>query len=236
LAESPTFDSLIQARTGLVTAQGDDRGPQLVRMWVADKVTALLVAQTVLAGLVARGATGEGCVADLPMVDALSYFNLPDVLVPRTVIAETTEPPFNEQIRVQHPLPTADGWILLSPVGKRQVEAMLTVLGTMDRRAELFSVRDPATFTTTLLDIAATVTPGRTTTEWLEGFRQADVPAGPVLSLDEHLADPELAGNEIYAVVDDPRIGPIRQAHHPAHFFGKARHPVRPAPDLPSAG
>jgi len=43
--------------------------------------------------------------------------------------------------------------------------------------------------------------------EWLDVLKEADVPAGPVLTRDEYLADPQIIHNGMRVEIDDPEIG-----------------------------
>jgi crotonobetainyl-CoA:carnitine CoA-transferase CaiB-like acyl-CoA transferase len=228
LASTPAFDGLIQARSGLTIAQGEDR-PHAVWSWVADKTTAAFAAQAALAGVVQRQLTGEGSVVELPMIDAFAYFNFPDLLSERTIIAEADRPAVNAQMRTIRALPTKDGWLMLNPARGVQMKAALQAFGR-EQRADEIKVLDPATATDMFFDVCAEVTPAKTTAEWLEILAAIDVPAAPVLDFDGHLADPQVIHNGTYVEIADPRFGPIRQPRFPARFSsGDAG--IEPAPD-----
>jgi crotonobetainyl-CoA:carnitine CoA-transferase CaiB-like acyl-CoA transferase len=77
MATLPAFDSIVQARVGFAAANGAE--PRLSPSYIADKVTATFAAQSALAAIVQRGSTGRGCVVDLAMLDALAYFDTPDL-------------------------------------------------------------------------------------------------------------------------------------------------------------
>jgi crotonobetainyl-CoA:carnitine CoA-transferase CaiB-like acyl-CoA transferase len=59
-AQLPTFDSVVQAHSGMCYAQGNDATPEFVRQAVCDKVTALYAAQAVTAALFARAEDKAG--------------------------------------------------------------------------------------------------------------------------------------------------------------------------------
>jgi crotonobetainyl-CoA:carnitine CoA-transferase CaiB-like acyl-CoA transferase len=42
------------------------------------------------------------------------------------------------------------------------------------------------------------------------------VPVAPCLDLDEHLADPQVAHNRLYDIVEHPQLGRVRQVRYPA--------------------
>jgi crotonobetainyl-CoA:carnitine CoA-transferase CaiB-like acyl-CoA transferase len=234
-AHAPTFDPIIQAQTGLMYTQGTDARPQMMHSNVADKVTSCLAAQAALAALVARGAAGPGEIVDLAMLDAMSYFNAPDVLNERTRLADTAERPdsVNRMLGAVRAVPTADGWVLIAPARGKQVKGCLAAVGHPEWMDELRLVTDPAVRTERIYDLLQTVTPSRTTADWLAVFVIHDVPASDVLDIDGHLDDPQVAENETYAVVDDDLWGPTRFARHPARFAGRPLHHPGLVPHLP---
>jgi crotonobetainyl-CoA:carnitine CoA-transferase CaiB-like acyl-CoA transferase len=64
------------------------------------------------------------------------------------------------------------------------------------------------------------VTSTMTTEHALEVLRKADVPAAPVLGLDEHLADAQVHHNQIYEIEHDDRLGAVRVVRYPALLNG----------------
>lgn len=231
-ATAPAFDTVIQAASGLMATQGDPGRPQLVRGFVADKITATYAAQAILAALVdLRGAAAEhvsrrrGVLVDVAMLDALSYFDFPDLMAERTL---PTDGPrradggapdgINHQLRAVVPLPTADGWIVLAPVRFRQLTASFAVVGHPEWALQLAAQEDPVGVTATFYDLMATVTPTRPTEPWITAFAAADVPAAEVLGPDGHLADPQVLHNGVYTEADSPPVGRHRVCRHPARW------------------
>jgi crotonobetainyl-CoA:carnitine CoA-transferase CaiB-like acyl-CoA transferase len=47
--------------------------------------------------------------------------------------------------------------------------------------------------------------------EWIEKFRAAGLPAGPVYNMAEVFADPQVQNNRMVETIDHPKIGPLRQ-------------------------
>jgi crotonobetainyl-CoA:carnitine CoA-transferase CaiB-like acyl-CoA transferase len=226
-ADAPAFDSIIQARTGLAVAQGEEGAPELMRPWVCDKVTAMFATQAALGALVARTRTGRGQLVDVPMLDTMAYFNFPDLMVERTLLSDGPEGRRNARQISMRP---ADGWIVVNLVVGRQISAALAALGLEDRKAELRGLTDPAQLSHALCEAVEEGTRMRSTNECLELLAAHDVPAGPIFDLDEHLADNQVAHNEIYQVVSDPRLGQVRQPRYPARSL-RAREDG-PAPGL----
>lgn len=223
----PAFDSILQARVGLSAAVGDD--PHLLPTYVADKVTASFVAQSVLAALVQRGRTAEGAVIDVAMLDAFAYFDGPDLFAGHQRPGDH-ESQVDRMLAAPRTLPTADGWVVLAPVSGQQIKRALTAAGLEGSIAELKSIGDPVASSRRFFELFGDHLRTRTTAAWMRIFAEADVPASAVLTKAEHLDDEQVVHNAVYRVVDEPGLGPVRRVRHPALFDGR---PVE-TDDLPS--
>jgi crotonobetainyl-CoA:carnitine CoA-transferase CaiB-like acyl-CoA transferase len=232
LAAAPAFDTVIQARSGLMFAQGGETSPAPVRAYLADKVVAMFAAQAIVAALVQRGRTGEGSVLDVSMLDALSYFNGPDLLSERTLLTDSSRPAVSEQLTVLGCVPTANGWVTLNPVRGKHLKGMAIAAGHPEWTDELKLIEDPATRTRRIYELMASVTPSASTEVWLQRFADHDVPAGPVMDIDAHLADEQVEHSGTYVIYEHPQLGWIRQARYPARWSGTPAPDPTPAPPL----
>lgn len=227
----PAFDSILQARVGLSAATGEE--PRLLPTYVADKVTASFVTQSVLAALVQRGRTSEGSVIDVAMLDAFAYFDGPDLFAGHQRIG-AHEAQIDRMLAAPRTLPTADGWVVLAPVSGQQIKRALAAAGLESAASELKSFTDPVAASRRFFELFGDHLRTRTTDEWMRIFAEADVPASAVLTKAEHLDDAQVVHNGIYRVVDEPGAGPVRRLRHPALFDGD---PVDtddlPTPPLP---
>ena len=235
LAKAPAFDTVIQARAGIMSMQGGPGSPESVRGYLVDKVTASFVAQAIMAALVQRGATGEGTVVDVSMLDVIAYFMGPDLLAERTLVDdEQGRPALAQQLTALRCVPTADGWVLVSPVRAKQLKGMASAAGHPEWIDELRGESDPGKRTARIYDLVAGVTPTATTAEWIRRFEEHDVPAAPVLDLDQHLADRQVEHNRTYVFYEHPALGRVRQPRYPARRAGPGDPPVpSPSPPLP---
>ena len=218
LAAAPAFDTVVQARSGLMVVQGGGGPPEAVRAYLADKVVAVFAAQAVLAALVKRGGAGEGAVLDVSMLDALSYFNGPDLLSERTLIADDFRPAVSEQLTALGCVPTEDGWVTLNPVRGRHVKGMAAAAGHPEWVDQLRLIDDAAARTRRIYELMASVTPSAPTSVWLQRFAEHDVPAGPVMDIDAHLADEQVEYNGTYVIYEHPQLGRIRQPRYPVRW------------------
>jgi crotonobetainyl-CoA:carnitine CoA-transferase CaiB-like acyl-CoA transferase len=240
LARQGSFDSLIQARTGLDLLRPADGRPAQLPTYLADKITSVFAAHAVLAALLDRTRTGCGGRLDVSMLDAVAYFNFPDVLEARTVVTDPSPGTswLPAATRVTTTVRTADGWIAVSPTTREDVVATCELAGHPEWLAELAAYMSFGELAPELIRRLETVTVTRPSDEWLARFLEYDVPAAPVLDADGHLADPQVRHNQIYGELDDPVAGRVRYARPPTRFRradGTASAPVAmrpmPAPD-----
>jgi crotonobetainyl-CoA:carnitine CoA-transferase CaiB-like acyl-CoA transferase len=217
-AADPAFDAVIQARSGLMHAQGAPGAPQAVRSLLVDKLTGTMAVQAVLAALRQRDVTGAGATVELAMLDVMAYFNSFDVLAEEALVDQPGAA-VNGQLASVRPSPTADGWILLSPARARQLGDAAVALGHPEWTAELRAIAEPTEMTERFFHLVASVTPTGTTAHWLELLAAHDVPAAAVLDLPGHLADPQVIHNRTYDTVDHPQLGRMRRARYPARWI-----------------
>jgi crotonobetainyl-CoA:carnitine CoA-transferase CaiB-like acyl-CoA transferase len=84
-----------------------------------------------------------------------------------------------------------------------------------------------------LYALIAEATPSRTTAEWLEAMRAADVPAMPVNRLEDLASDPHLAGTGFFVDSDHPTEGRVRTTAPPIRFSATPSSATRrPVPKL----
>ena len=215
-AGGPVFDGLLQVSSGLAAYEGTPGRPRLPRSYLADKVAAAFVAQGVLAGLLSRATTGRGGPHEVSMLDAMAYFNFPDLCQHRTFRDLQPDLEFPPSTLVA----TADGWLALSPVRGSQLAATVTALGHPEWVQELKEAPTPAAVIGRMVELIEPELARRTTRECEELFREAEVPAAAVASIDEHLQDPQSLHNRLYGVMDTPS-GPARWVRYPLRVDGE---------------
>ena len=212
----PVFDSLLQATSGLAEYEGQPGRPRLPRAYIADKAAACFAAQAVLAALLARASTGRGGHHEVSMLDAMAYFNFPDVLQHRTFLDYEPDLEFPPPPVVA----TADGWLAVSPVRGSQLAATVEAFGHPEWVEELKAAPSPAAVIARLIELIEPETAKRTSRECEELLHAADVPVAPVHTLDEHLADPQTLHSRIYGTMQTP-AGPARRVRYPLLVDGE---------------
>ncbi|MGE0782952.1 CaiB/BaiF CoA transferase family protein [Mycolicibacterium sp.] len=234
LADQPAFDSIIQARSALTDIQSDSVAPAPATTYVADKLSALIACQAVMAAIIARDRTGLGDRVDVSMLDAVSYFNFPDGLANRTFLDHQPVEARNSLAASVRPLRTADGWIMVIAVSGGQIKRACIAAGHAEWIDELRAIEDSTQIVTEFFDRLESVMHTAASSHWLDTFAVHDVPAAPCHTIDEHLVDPQVLHNDLYSIGHTPGAGPTRQIRYPAVFgrYGK----LGVAGNSPSAG
>jgi crotonobetainyl-CoA:carnitine CoA-transferase CaiB-like acyl-CoA transferase len=214
-AGRPAFDTIIQARSGYAFSREGDA--QLATGYLADKVTGILAAQAALAAVHSRETNNIGSIVDVAMLDAMAYFNGPDLFA-GGLIKDTIEPAVMRHVCGPRPLPTKDGWIMVSPVSGQQLKSLLVAVDRPEWLDNLRNASDPATLILEMHRLLETVLPNHTTQEWERRMADADVPASAVISLEQHFEDPQVVHNQLYHDLEDPVFGTIRRLRYPALF------------------
>lgn len=226
--DSPAYDDVIQAASGIAhTFELQSGRPALAPTLIADKVSGLTIVHAVLAALFHRERTGEGQFVEVPMIDAITSFTLVE-----HGAAAVQQPPAGTAgyprilIPERRPFATADGWMAILPYSAKDYAALFAEGGRDDL------VDDPRTLTpearmrhaAELYAVVEQIVVTRPTAFWVEFCRRHDIPAGPVRTLDEVVADLPIA--------EHPHVGPYRQVPHPVRYSRTPAGVHRSAPRL----
>jgi len=222
-SDRPVLDPVIQGLTGVISRQLNPQVPfpDLVRNLYADKSSAMTAAQAITAALLVRERTGEGQHVEVPMLDATMYFFWPDGMMDQTVIDEDASPGFLLS-SVYSLTDCADGKIVYFVTSDPMRQALYDALGHPEwkedeRFATMMAIANPENFQT-LGVLLAEAFAALTVEQALEALIANDVPAGPILTAEEAIDDPQLQHNETLQVWQHPQAGSVRQPRPAARF------------------
>jgi crotonobetainyl-CoA:carnitine CoA-transferase CaiB-like acyl-CoA transferase len=236
-ADLQAYDDLIQAATGTASlasrVDGDPR-PRYVPSLIADKVAGLHGAYAVMAALIHKLRTGEGQHVEVPMFEAFTHFMLKEHL-----FGAAFDPPvggvgYPRQLDPhRQPFPTADGYISIVPYTDEAVLTLFGVLGRPDlmRQAQFSTPVLRAKGMSAIYRLMATLTPARTSADWLQRLHAARLPAMPVCELADVIDDPHLAATDFFRRREHPTEGAFLDMAPPVRF-GVGPFDSRPAPLL----
>jgi crotonobetainyl-CoA:carnitine CoA-transferase CaiB-like acyl-CoA transferase len=225
-ANDPAYDDIIQSATGVADAARRAYGePRLVPILVADKVAGLTIVYAVLAALFHRERSGEGQHIEVPMTQAMTAFMLVEHGA-GGVSQPPTGPAGYQRILTpeRRPQRTADGWINVLPYSKQQYDTLFAAGGREDLLGDARYADGRARIANSdfLYQQVRAILVQRTTGEWLAFCRDNEIPATPVVTLDELLAE--------QPVMTHPLAGNYRHIRPGARLAATPMRASRPAP------
>jgi crotonobetainyl-CoA:carnitine CoA-transferase CaiB-like acyl-CoA transferase len=222
----PGYDFMIQGIGGLmsITGEPDQRpggGPMKVGVAVADIFTGLYAAIAILGALAHRDRTGAGQYIDLALLDtqvavlanqAMNYL-VTGVAPQRLGNAHPNIVPY--QVFV-----ASDGHIIVAVGNENQFARMCEVIG----RSELASDARFATNASRvnnrdeLIAILQGIFAARTMRDWLESLERAGVPCGPINTVADVFADPQVQARGLKLDLPHPSIGSVPSVANPIKY------------------
>lgn len=207
----PTYDSVLQGASGMAgLALARDGKPSYVPMLICDHVVGEITAGVVMAALMQKQNTGIGASLEIPMFETMASFVLQEHLAQQS-FEPPVGPPGDLRLLSPHnqPVKTKDGYISFTINTDVQVKAFLKITD----RTELLNderfqtVASRAKYVSEWFEIRGAALDSRTTEEWLEVFRKADLPAMPCHTLETLPNDPHLKAVELINFENHPTEG-----------------------------
>jgi crotonobetainyl-CoA:carnitine CoA-transferase CaiB-like acyl-CoA transferase len=222
-AGRPAFDDVIQAMCGMASLQGENEpnGPRYVNTVFADKTVGCVVAYAVAMALFERERSGRGQAIEVPMFETMVSFTLIEHMAGET-FCPAREGMGYERVLSKHrrPYRTKDGHIGVLPYTAEQWARFFEAAGRPEMAADP-RVTDPALRSRKideLYGLLAEIVAERTTAEWVELLRAADLPMTPVLSPKELLEDEHLQAIGFFRREEHPSEGAVRTIGIPVRF------------------
>ncbi|MCH8059989.1 MAG: CoA transferase [Proteobacteria bacterium] len=193
-ASEPGYDAIIQASAGLMSITGapdcEGGSPQKVGVAVSDIMAGMYAATAILAALQQRSQTGLGQHIDLSLYDSqvawLANQAMNFLIGGETPLRRGTAHP---NLVPYQAFETCDGFLILAIGNDRQFVRLTKCIGkpelATDTRFQRNSQR--VEFRGPLVDILAAVFRTRNIEQWLKALGDADVPCGPINTIDEVL-------------------------------------------------
>ncbi|HWD05920.1 MAG TPA: CaiB/BaiF CoA-transferase family protein [Amycolatopsis sp.] len=234
-AKRPSYDTVAQAYSGMLSMTLDPIAPKISGPAVADAVTGLYAAQGILAALVRRGIDGKGHVVEISMLEAMSHF----LIEPYASYFRSGQEPgaYGRAASSQSfALVCSDGEVValhLSSPQKFWLGA-LKVAG-LERLADdpRFAVRVDRIVNHEQLRLEfQDVFAKQPRDHWLRELVAADVPHAPVLKLADALRDPQFAHLRLAVEAVHPSEGTVRTIRSPYRFDGRIETEVLAPPTL----
>jgi crotonobetainyl-CoA:carnitine CoA-transferase CaiB-like acyl-CoA transferase len=218
----PTYDSVVQGVTGMAGLMlARDGAPAYVPMLICDHVAGEIAAGAILAALVQRKTTGEGCSVEVPMFETMAAFVLQEHLAQQS-FDPPVGPPGDLRLLSPHnkPVKTADGWIAFTINTDPQVRAFLEATGRQqfidDPRFATVAAR--ARYVAEWFEVRGAALTTKTTAEWLDILRAADIAAQPCHTLESLPLDPHLEAVGLIGLEQHSTEGTIKSIRSSIRF------------------
>jgi crotonobetainyl-CoA:carnitine CoA-transferase CaiB-like acyl-CoA transferase len=237
-AAEPAFDDLIQSACGLPHAQATvtDGVPRYLPITIADRSVGIYAFGVICAALFARQQTGRGQRVDIPMFETMVPYVLGDHLYGHTFIPPKGGFGYPRIMSPnRRPYRTKDGFVCCLVYTDRQWQTFLQAVGKGDWFETDPRFRDIRVRTAKIDELYQLVSDElqhRTTAEWCELLKGADIPLFPVHTFDSLLADPHLDDIGFFEEVEHPVAGRIRQTAVPSEWSDTVPGVSRPVPVL----
>ena len=218
----PAYDDIIQGMCGVASLMDKLTGePRYAPIIFCDKTAGLMAAQAILAALYAREKNGRGQFVEVPMFEAMVSFIMVEHLH-----GLGFDPPQGGAgyARVlapwRRPYRTADGYLCMLAYTDAQWRRFWGEVGKpqMMKDERFADMAARSRNIDEVYRIAGEQLTSRTTATWIAAFDKLEIPAGPIQSLEEVIADPHLAKVGFFKRVSHPTEGELVFPEPPLRF------------------
>jgi crotonobetainyl-CoA:carnitine CoA-transferase CaiB-like acyl-CoA transferase len=201
LAGEPGYDLMAQAMAGLMASTGErDGAPMKVGVALSDILTGLNAAVGILAALQHREKTGEGQLVDVALVDCTlaslsnlaQYFLTSGKSAPRQGNEHSTIVPYQA-------IKTRDGHIVVAVGNNQQFARFCAIIGHPEWAKDERFAKNTARVNNRkiLIPLIEEAMKTKTSAEWVEKMRDADIPGGPVNTMEDVFAMDQVQHREM---------------------------------------
>lgn len=237
-ARRPAYDDIIQAACGVAELRGRiDGAPAYASTFIADKTTALFVVIGVLGALMERARTGRGRQLEVAMLETMAHYVSIEHLDGHTW-HEPKAPSGYKRLLSRHrrPFRTKDGWMAVVPFSEKQWHIFFCAAQREDVVSDprFATAESRARNIEALYEAVAETMATRTCAEWASILARHDIPFGPVMSLEDLVADGHMNDVGFWHEAEHPSEGRLRVPSFPVRDGGPhgAATPVAGAPAL----
>jgi CoA:oxalate CoA-transferase len=236
-AARPAYDMIVQAMGGIMSVTGHPGGPPTrVGSSIGDITAGLFTVIGIQAALIDRDRTGAGQLVDVAMLDC--QIAILENAIARYVVSGVSPGPLGSRHPSITPFAayaTADGHIVIAAGNDALWGALCTALGAPalagDPRFASNALRTE--HADALADAAEALLRARSSAHWLAVIAAAGVPCGPLNTVAQALANPQIAARNMLVATAFPSGAPLRVAGNPIKLSAHADPATRPpAPAL----
>lgn len=217
------YDFLIQGLGGLMSLTGrpddeDGGGPMKVGVALTDILTGLYATNAVLAALAWREKSGEGQFIDIALLD-VQIACLANQAMNYLATGQSPKRMGNAHPNIvpYQDFPTADGYMILAIGNDGQFARFCAEAGAPELAADPRYATNKARVEhrATLIPALKHLTIERTTAEWVGALEALAVPCGPINTLADVFADPQVQARGLRVTMPHPLAGSVPLVANP---------------------
>jgi len=217
-----SYDFLIQGRSGLMSITGERDGPPIkVGVAISDVTAGLFACNAILAALLARKRTGAGQHLDIALYDS-QVACMANISSNYLCSGEIPERWGNahKSIVPYEAFQAADDYLILAVGNDEQWRQFCDVAGVGGWALDPRFATNPARVANreALISLLQNLLRSKTVAEWLRLCAKADVPAGPVNTIDKVFVDPQALARGMLVQMPHPTLGSVRLAGTPLNL------------------
>ena len=238
------YDYVIQGMGGLMSLTGladgePGGGPVKVGVAVADLFTGMYAANAILAALYQREQTGEGATIDLALFDtqlAMLANQASNALVSGK--DPQRQGAGHPNIVPYQPFAAVDQSVIIAVGNDRQFARLADMLGHAEWAEDQAFKTNAARVAAreVLVALIADIIAAKPAAEWLEQLEMAGIPAGPINSISQALADPQAVYRGVRISAGGGALGDVPMLGSPMRIDGKRADAPLPPPALGEHG
>jgi formyl-CoA transferase len=218
--ERPGVDQIAQGMGGLMSITGaPGKGPMRVGIAIADLSAGLLAAVGTMTALLEREVSGEGQWVHTSLLEAQIFmldFQAARYLMKKEVAG---------QVGNDHPtsvptgtFKTKDGYLNIAPTPPMWKKFCATLGLNIAEDPDFATGPARRKNRDRLAETVEKVTTGETNAVWIERFNKAGVPCGPIYSIDQTFADPQVKHLGMAETVTSRALGDISIVAQPVNL------------------
>src|SRR5579864_1082369 len=232
--DRPGVDQIAQGMGGLMSITGPPGGgPWRVGIAISDLCSGMFLAHGIMAALIARERSGQGQWVHTSLLEA--QIAMLDFQATRWLIGHEVPPQAGNDHPTNFPtgvFPAADGVINIAATGDHQWRAFLKVIHAeeLDKDSRFNTARGRGRNRAELRAIVEDKTRQFTMQELIEAMNDAGVPCGPILTIDQVFANPQVQHLRMAQTVQSPHYGALDLVRAPMRLSRTSTSIRRAAP------
>jgi formyl-CoA transferase len=218
-AQRPGYDFVAQAMGGVMSITGEPEGqPMKFGVAISDLTTGMYSCIAILAALRHRDQTGQGQHIDTSLIESTtsllinfaSTYLLTGEMLPRLGNAHPNIVPYRL-------FKASDKWFIVAVGNDRQFEALCGVIGREElaRDPRYRQNKDRVAHRAEMESLLTEVFAEREAAYWTERLLEVGVPSGPVNSVADVFADPQVLLRQMLLEMPHPTVGTLKTAGFP---------------------